>query len=386
MSALTRPLNRYRYDALDRLVELEPLELEKLARFYRGEHLVTQLKGQAGHCVLQHDRQLLAVQSFDGAERDSQLLVTDQQRSVLQLAGPDGVVRQVYTSYGHRRVESGPGSLLGFTGEVVDPATGHYLLGNGHRAFNPVLMRFNSPDSLSPFGRGGLNPYAYCLGDPVNFSDPTGRFANVLKIFTSTGGLFSSLITLKPSVPFKVANKALANGALFRASPKQFAGATASVTAGVMGVGVAATGLASTIIAAIDPESPLSTPLAFVSAALVIGAVLGRVGSAWVGRDPKAIAGLKALGEKQSAVKGIVVSRSPRPSRISLPRDHGPSAPDPSLFTPVPNAPPLDLIDQGPFSWMTPEIDAALSKLGGEASSFTFGSLRRRSISSIRSA
>ncbi|WP_434706426.1 RHS repeat-associated core domain-containing protein [Pseudomonas sp. Z1-12] len=46
--------------------------------------------------------------------------------------------------------------------------TGHYLLGNGYRAFNPGLMRFNSPDSLSPFGEGGLNAYAYSVGDPVN--------------------------------------------------------------------------------------------------------------------------------------------------------------------------------------------------------------------------
>jgi len=38
-------------------------------------------------------------------------------------------------------------------------------------------MRFNSPDSLSPFGDGGLNGYAYCVGDPVNRSDPTGHFS-----------------------------------------------------------------------------------------------------------------------------------------------------------------------------------------------------------------
>ncbi|WP_010202033.1 RHS repeat-associated core domain-containing protein, partial [Pseudomonas amygdali] len=44
-----------------------------------------------------------------------------------------------------------------------------------YRAFNPVLMRFNSPDTLSPFGRGGLNAYAYCQGDPVNRSDPDGH-------------------------------------------------------------------------------------------------------------------------------------------------------------------------------------------------------------------
>ncbi|PPA01067.1 RHS repeat-associated core domain-containing protein, partial [Pseudomonas sp. MWU12-2312b] len=43
------------------------------------------------------------------------------------------------------------------------------------RAFNPVLMRFNSPDSLSPFGKGGLISYAYCSGDPVNNIDPSGR-------------------------------------------------------------------------------------------------------------------------------------------------------------------------------------------------------------------
>ncbi|AVI87072.1 conserved hypothetical protein [Pseudomonas syringae pv. tomato T1] len=69
--------------------------------------------------------------------------------------------------------QSGP--RPGFNGELLDDITGHYLLGNGYRAYNPVLMRFNSPDSLSPFGEGGLNAYAYCAGDPVNRSDPSGH-------------------------------------------------------------------------------------------------------------------------------------------------------------------------------------------------------------------
>jgi RHS repeat-associated protein len=68
-------------------------------------------------------------------------------------------------------------SLLGFNGEEKDPVTGYYFLGNGYRAFNPLLMRFNSPDVLSPFDRGGLNPYTYCLGDPINNVDPTGNSA-----------------------------------------------------------------------------------------------------------------------------------------------------------------------------------------------------------------
>lgn len=78
----------------------------------------------------------------------------------------------VYSPYGHRLQGA---KLSGFNGERADPVTGHYLLGNGYRAFNPVLMRFNQPDTLSPFGRGGLNAYAYCLGGAVNVRDPSGH-------------------------------------------------------------------------------------------------------------------------------------------------------------------------------------------------------------------
>jgi RHS repeat-associated protein len=52
---------------------------------------------------------------------------------------------------------------LGFNGEAHDPLTGHYLLGNGHRAYNPVLMRFNSPDTLSLFVPG-VEPSCFACG------------------------------------------------------------------------------------------------------------------------------------------------------------------------------------------------------------------------------
>ncbi|MCO8161638.1 hypothetical protein NJC38_05655 [Pseudomonas sp. 21LCFQ010] len=70
-------------------------------------------------------------------------------------------------------------SSPGFNGELPDPLTGHYLLGHGYRADNPVLMRFNSPDSLSPFAEGGINAYAYCQGDPVNLQDPSGHIGRI---------------------------------------------------------------------------------------------------------------------------------------------------------------------------------------------------------------
>ncbi len=66
---------------------------------------------------------------------------------------------------------------LGFNGALHEAGTRWQLLGNGRRAYNPVLMRFHSPDRWSPFGAGGLNAYAYCGGEPVNAHDPTGGFA-----------------------------------------------------------------------------------------------------------------------------------------------------------------------------------------------------------------
>ncbi|ECI0414230.1 RHS repeat-associated core domain-containing protein [Salmonella enterica subsp. salamae] len=66
-------------------------------------------------------------------------------------------------------------SLPGFNGERPDPLTSASHLGNGYRAYNPFLRRFTCPDNESPFGVGGINPYAYCSGDPVNQTDPSGH-------------------------------------------------------------------------------------------------------------------------------------------------------------------------------------------------------------------
>lgn len=101
--------------------------------------------------------------------------------------------RNVYSPYGYHQPSKG---VLGFNGERADRLTGHYHLGNGYRAYNPVLMRFNGPDSLSPFAQGGLNAYGYCQGDPVNFRDPSGHW--LLKILAGmvNGGTTSGKAVL----------------------------------------------------------------------------------------------------------------------------------------------------------------------------------------------
>ena len=73
-------------------------------------------------------------------------------------------------------------SCMAFNGEFLDACTGSYLLGNGKRAYSPTLGRFLSADKLSPFAKGGVNAYVYCLDDPINRQDPSGEFSlfNVL--------------------------------------------------------------------------------------------------------------------------------------------------------------------------------------------------------------
>ncbi|HCS43423.1 MAG TPA: RHS repeat-associated core domain-containing protein [Pseudomonas sp.] len=179
-------LCQYHYDPLDRLTSHALPDIPKRQRFYCKSRLATEIQGEMRYSIVQHAGQLLAQQRSEGEAPDTTLLATDQQRSVLQTLKANHPRQPIaYSPYGHRPVENGLLSLLGFNGERPDPVTGHYLLGNGYRAFNPVLMRFNSPDSLSPFDKGGLNSYAYCLHDPINFSDTSGHAGSFISLVKS---------------------------------------------------------------------------------------------------------------------------------------------------------------------------------------------------------
>ncbi|MGE8051117.1 RHS repeat-associated core domain-containing protein [Pseudomonas monteilii] len=85
-----------------------------------------------------------------------------------------------YGAYGHAGVIK---TQLGFNGEFKVLPCELYALGNGYRYYSPRLMRFYSADDMSPFAEGGLNAYAYCAGDPVNHTDPSGH--TWLKMVTS---------------------------------------------------------------------------------------------------------------------------------------------------------------------------------------------------------
>lgn len=204
----------YRYDALDRLVARTPSAQADIQQFYQRDRLVTEIQGTVQRSIMQHDDQLLAEQQGQGSTAlKISLLATGQQRSVLNVLDTTKLHSIVYTPYGHSLAGKDLLSLLGFNGERVDPVTGWYLLGTGHhRPFSPLLGRFISPDSWSPFGEGGLNAYMYCAGDPVNRSDPTGH-AWIWKLVEQMGTLVfgKTVKTTISNLPDEMVAKILGN-------------------------------------------------------------------------------------------------------------------------------------------------------------------------------
>ena len=59
--------------------------------------------------------------------------------------------------------------------------------------YSPTRKRFCSNDPSSPFEKGGLNPSAYCEGDPINRYDPTGEFFQIIRGLT--GRIASRVVT-----------------------------------------------------------------------------------------------------------------------------------------------------------------------------------------------
>lgn len=104
------------------------------------------------------------------------LLTTTSSSSVLQAIGSRTRTTIVYLPYGRHSAATPINTVSGFNGQHCEHPTEHYLLGNGYRAYNPVLMCFNSPDHFSPFGDGGLNTYTYTSNDPINNFDPSGHW------------------------------------------------------------------------------------------------------------------------------------------------------------------------------------------------------------------
>lgn len=166
------PGGEYRYDGLNRLATQTAAGRTR-GHWYAGGRVNVVASGEDETRVVRSGGEVIAWDR-KGTDVGTWLTATDEKGSVV--TADDGGTARAYawTAYGEGASETKAAPVTGYNGEVPDAVTGGYLLG-GYRTYLPSLMRFTSPDGLSPFGAGGINPYAYCGGDPVNRSDPTGH-------------------------------------------------------------------------------------------------------------------------------------------------------------------------------------------------------------------
>jgi RHS repeat-associated protein len=86
------------------------------------------------------------------------------------------LTRRYFDPYGNPRgtvPSSFPAGQKGFVGGTADTTTG--LTNLGAREYQPGTGSFISPDPmLKPYNPQDLNPYAYALGNPSTYSDPSG--------------------------------------------------------------------------------------------------------------------------------------------------------------------------------------------------------------------
>ncbi|WP_264774157.1 RHS repeat-associated core domain-containing protein [Coxiella burnetii] len=280
---------QYAYDALNTLVSQVVQDEPIYDLYYRADDLVGEARRDGssqtryvksnGCCVGQCTKQ--------GSSNTSRLTTTNQQGSVLSVSEGNHAPQDcIYTRYGYRTPQTETPSVLGFNGERLDPVSGTYHLGNGYRAYNPILMRFNCPDSWSPFGAGGINPYAYCDGDPINRVDPNGHLSWQAELGIGLGvvGLVLAVFTAGTSIA--------AAGAISAAIESASA---ISLVVGTLGVAADVASIASGALEDANPQA--SATLGWISLGLGgPGAVSGLATAARAGK--KLISGLAKGGGK----------------------------------------------------------------------------------------
>ncbi|MFK3819267.1 RHS repeat-associated core domain-containing protein [Pseudomonas sp. NPDC089407] len=142
-----------------------------MKNFYQKKTLNTLLMSNGTTQLFGHDRQIQAIKAT--ALRSISLLATTHMHS--PMAAQDSKIFHPLVNNPFGFMSLPEGQTVGFNGERIDMQSCMYALGQGYRWYSTALMRFASTDSVSPFGAGGINAYAYALNDPVNHFDPDGH-------------------------------------------------------------------------------------------------------------------------------------------------------------------------------------------------------------------
>ncbi len=182
---------QYTYDSLNRLTQINTKAGGIQKNRYDGEGLRAELE-ENGRLVrfLFHNGEVVLEEPTEGAvtryirgydliSSDSAAAKTyyhytsDNLGSITHVTDEDGNIcnQYGYDAFGSFTTkEETIQNRFCYTGEQYDPITSQYYL--RARFYNPVIGRFLNEDTY--YG-DGLNLYAYCHNNPVNFVDPSGH-------------------------------------------------------------------------------------------------------------------------------------------------------------------------------------------------------------------
>lgn len=164
----------YAYDSLGRLI------YEKCTETQNGKDSTLELT------YLYDQNEIIGVIYEQGSVVQTYYYIRNLSGDVVGISDTSGNIKveYQYDAYGNCKVTNNTlGTFANYNpiryrGYYLDRETGFYFLNT--RYYNPEWRRFISPDStdyLDTENVNGLNLFAYCGNDPVNYSDPTGHFA-----------------------------------------------------------------------------------------------------------------------------------------------------------------------------------------------------------------
>lgn len=120
-----------------------------------------------------------------------------------------------------------------YRGYYYDTETGFYFLNS--RYYSPQWRRFISPDStdyLDPETPNGLNHYAYCGNDPVNYADPSGHSAVLIGLII--GAVIGTAVGFGTAAYIDCQD----DGQIFNGSVKWYDYLGAAILGGTIGAGI----------------------------------------------------------------------------------------------------------------------------------------------------
>lgn len=187
---------------------------EETSFVYDGSRILS-VKGKDHDILFRYLGDVLVGVQIDGREC---LYVKDAFGSVKALVDAQAgtiLARYVYDAWGLHKVLGNDGSELTdpeaigninpirFRSYFYDSKTGLYYL--IHRYYDPETGRFLSPDALSVLDEerlkiNGLNLYAYCHDDPVDYVDSEGRLAMLALLLLA--GFASAVVSVATNVVF----------------------------------------------------------------------------------------------------------------------------------------------------------------------------------------